>query len=95
MEVPLNGFQLIPVATVTSGTGSEDSAWLQGSDNCANAIVSSNSYFSSPEYMSLENSTMAFYQNLDPVINSTFSANETSFKNAYSSEILVLSDNRF
>lgn len=95
VEVPLNGFQLIPVATVTSGTGSEDSAWLQGSDNCANAIVSSNSYFSSPEYMSLENSTMAFYQNLDPVINSTFSANETSFKNAYSSEILVLSDNRF
>ena len=85
VEIPLDGFQLIPVATVSSGTGSEDSAWLQGNSNCAKAVVSSNEYTMTPEYMSLQNSTMAFYQNLEPVINSTFSANQTTFQNSYSS----------
>ena len=85
VQVPLNGYQIIPVATVTSGTGSEDSAWLQGSGNCAKAIVSSNNYFDSPEYMALENSTMGFYTSLEPVINSTIAANQTSYQNAYTS----------
>lgn len=83
VQVPLNGYQIIPVGTVTSGTGSEDSAWLQGSGNCAKAIVSSNNYFASPEYMMLKNSTMGFYTSLEPVVNSTIPANETNFKNAY------------
>ena len=85
VQVPLNGYQIIPVGTVTSGTGSEDSAWLQGSGYCAKAIVSSNDYFASPEYMILENSTMGFYTSLEPVVNSTIPANETNFKNAYTS----------
>ena len=85
VQVPLNGYQIIPVATVTSGTGSEDSAWLQGSDNCAKAIVSSNNYFDSPQYMALENSTMGFYNSLEPVINSTIAAKQTSYQNAYTS----------
>ena len=34
---PFNGYQLIPLQTVQTGTGSEDAAWLQGSTNCANA----------------------------------------------------------
>lgn len=89
VEVPLNGYQLIPVATVTSGTGSEDSAWLQGSSNCANAIVSSNEYFSSMEYERLEESTRGFYRSLVPVIDSMFDAGQTSFKDAYSSESLL------
>lgn len=90
VEVPLNGYQIIPVGTVTSGTGSEDSAWLQGSDNCANAIVSSNNYFSSPEYTTLLNSTMGFYSNLNPVVNSTFTAKQNTFMNAYSSTSPIL-----
>ncbi len=90
MEVPLNGYQLIPVATVGSGTVNEDSAWLQGSGNCANAIVSSNNYFKSSEYKSLKDGTMSFYQSLQPAINSTFSANQSSFQNAYSSESLIV-----
>ncbi len=89
VEVPLNGYQLIPVATVASGTVNEDSAWLQGSGNCANAIVSSNNYFNSVEYKNLKNSTMGFYQSLVPVVNSTFSADQTSFQNAYSSEVFL------
>ncbi|KAK4690145.1 hypothetical protein P7C71_g6579, partial [Lecanoromycetidae sp. Uapishka_2] len=84
VEVPLSGYQIIPVATVTSGTGSEDAAWLQGSGNCAKAIISSNNYFSSPEYTALLNSTMGFYSNLNPVVNSTFTATQNSFLNAYS-----------
>lgn len=83
VETPLNGFQLIPVATVAVGTGSEDQAWLQGSSNCANAIVSSNNYFMSPEYMILQNSTVGFYKSLEPVVNSTLTANKTDFQNAY------------
>ena len=86
VQVPLNGYQIIPVATVTAGTGSEDSAWLQGSGNCAKALVSSNNYFDSSEYMALENSTMGFYTSLEPVINSTFAAKQASYQNAYTSK---------
>ena len=90
VETPLDGFQLIPVATVSSGTGSEDSAWLQGNTNCAKAVVSSNEYTTTPEFMSLQNSTMSFYQNLEPVINSTIPANQTSFQYSYNSKSCTL-----
>ncbi|KAM0797555.1 histidine phosphatase superfamily [Usnea florida] len=83
VTAPLDGFQLIPVQTVTSGTGSEDSAWLQGASNCAKAEVSSNNYFSSPEYMALLNSTQAFYSSILPTVNTTFNGSQTSFSNAY------------
>ena len=84
VESPLNGYQLIPIATVSSGTGSENSAWLQGASNCENAIVSSNEYFSTPEYKSLLNSTADFYSGLVPIVNNTFTADYTTYKNAYS-----------
>ncbi|KAG8526124.1 uncharacterized protein KY384_000117 [Bacidia gigantensis] len=81
---PLNGYQLIPVQVAASGAGSENSAWLQGSSNCANAIVSSDNYFSSAEYKSLLNSTTDFYKNLTPTVNGILGANDMTFKNAYS-----------
>ncbi|PQE11621.1 histidine acid phosphatase protein [Rutstroemia sp. NJR-2017a WRK4] len=87
VEAPLNGYQLIPVQTVTSassGANSENSAWLQGQSGCANAITSSNDYFFSQEYMTLLNSTKSFYQSLLPVINTTFTSGQDTFKNAYS-----------
>lgn len=86
VHAPLDGYQLIPIQTVTSGTGSEDSAWLQGAGNCANAIVSSNDYYSSPEYKSMYDSTLDFYQSLVPVTNATFDSSQANFKNAYTSE---------
>jgi hypothetical protein len=89
VEAPLNGFQLIPVnavASAASSSNSENSAWLQGSSGCNNAIISSNNYFYSQEYMDKLNSTMAFYQSILPVINGTFSASYDTFKNAYSSK---------
>lgn len=85
VQAPLNGYQLIPIQTVTSGTGSEDSAWLQGSSNCAQATVSSNEYFSTSDYNSLLASTSDFYKTLAPLINGIFGPDEISYKNAYTS----------
>lgn len=88
VEAPLGGYQYIPVNTVTSGassSNSESSAWLQGSSGCSDAVVSSNSYFLTPEYLSTFNDTKDFYQNLLPVINTTFNSTTATFKNGYSS----------
>ncbi|KAL8958636.1 MAG: hypothetical protein Q9193_004345, partial [Seirophora villosa] len=83
VRAPLDGYQLIPIQTVSSGAGSEDTAWLQGSSNCAQAIVSSNEYFSSSDYSDLLASTGDFYESLTPLINATFDAEDISYKNAY------------
>ena len=90
IQAPMNGYQLIPIATVSGGAGSESSGWLQGSSDCANAEVSSNDYFYSEEFQSLYQSTMDFYQRLDPVINSTINATSTTYKNAYTSKHSIL-----
>jgi hypothetical protein len=89
VEAPMGGFQLIPVNAVqaaVSSANSENSAWLQGSSGCNNAIVSSNNYFYSHEYTDLLNSTAAFYQNILPAIKTTFTSTQDNFKNAYASE---------
>jgi hypothetical protein len=89
VEAPLNGYQLIPINTVTSassGANSENSAWLQGQSGCYNAIVSSNNYFYSSEYLAKLSSTKSFYESILPVINGTFTTATDTFKNAYSSK---------
>lgn len=88
VTAPLNGYQLIPIQTASTGAGSEDMAWLQGASSCANAEISSNNYFTSPEYLSLLNSTQGFYSSILPTINTTFNASQATFANAYSSKIL-------
>ena len=89
IEAPLNGYQLIPIQTATSGTGSEDSAWLQGAGDCAKALVSSSSYYSSLDYMKMLDSTQDLYNSLTPAINATFSPEEISFKNAFTSPTIL------
>ena len=42
---PLNGYQLIPLGVAESGSGSEDSAWLQDTSGCEKAEISSKEYF--------------------------------------------------
>lgn len=84
VEAPMEGYQLIPVSTVSSGTGSEDSAWLQGASNCGNAQTSSSQYYSSAEFKQLYDSTLDFYKGLTPVVNGTFREEEMSYKSAYS-----------
>ncbi|KAK7711019.1 hypothetical protein SLS64_001398 [Diaporthe eres] len=86
VQAPLNGYQYIPVNIVSSAassSGAEDNPWLQGSSGCAKAVVSSNEYFSSSEYLDLLNQTRDFYQGLLPVYNTTFESSEATFKNAY------------
>jgi len=83
VSAPFGGYQIIPINLVSSGTGSEDNGWLQDASGCANAQISSNKYFTSNDYMSKLNSTKSFYQTLVPVVNRTFAANATTFKNAY------------
>lgn len=90
VSAPMNGYQLIPVDLVDSGSGSEDNSWLQSASGCAAATISSNNYFSSEQYMDLLDSTQDFYQNLYPVINGTFSESQNSFKNAYTSELPLI-----
>ncbi|KAJ8609576.1 hypothetical protein MRB53_039027 [Persea americana] len=80
---PMNGYQLIPVATVTSGTGSEDNTWLQASTGCSNAVLSSNAYFYTPEYLSTLNATTSFYQGFVPSMNGTYPSSSANYKNAY------------
>ncbi|KKY30131.1 putative histidine acid phosphatase [Diaporthe ampelina] len=86
VQAPLNGYQYIPVNIVSSAassSGAEDNPWLQGNSGCAKAVVSSNEYFSSSEYLDLLDQTRSFYQDLLPVYNTTFEASEATFKNAY------------
>jgi len=80
---PLNGYQLIPLQTISTGSNSENSAWLQGATNCANAQISSDEFFTSALYLDLMESTQSFYDGVSPMINRTFTAKQTSFKNAY------------
>ncbi|KAH8765569.1 histidine acid phosphatase-like protein [Diaporthe sp. PMI_573] len=86
VQAPLNGYQYIPVNIVSSASstsGAEDNPWLQGNSGCAKAVVSSNEYFSSSEYLDLLGQTRDFYQGLLPVYNTTFDSSEATFKNAY------------
>ncbi|KAB5554958.1 histidine acid phosphatase-like protein [Coniochaeta sp. 2T2.1] len=89
VEGPLNGYQYIPVNTVSSSSGassnadSESNEWLQGGSGCGAAVVSSNSYFTSSSYLDTLSQTQGFYQSLLPVIQSTFPSDKASFKNAY------------
>lgn len=80
---PLNGYQLVPLSTVPSGTNSEDSTWLQKSSGCEKATVSSSNFYKSSLYTSLLDSTRGFYESLSPMIESTFNASQRTFKNAY------------
>jgi hypothetical protein len=83
VQAPLNGYQLIPVNTISTGTGSEDNGWLQDASSCANAKTSSNSYFDSADYKSLASSTKDFYSSIVPSVNGVMSDDQVNFKNAY------------
>jgi hypothetical protein len=89
VEAPLGGYQYIPVnavSTAASNGGSEDSQWLQAGSGCGKAVVSSNNYFTSADYLATLDSTKAFYQSLLPVYNATFPSANANFKNAYTSQ---------
>ena len=83
VQLPLDGYQLIPLGTVSSGTNSEDSTWLQKASGCEAATASSKGFYSSALYDDLLGSTKDFYTSLSPMLSSTFEEAQMSFKNAY------------
>lgn len=86
VTAPMSGYQLIPLGVAESGSGSEDSAWLQDTSGCAKAEISSNEYFTSNEYNTLLKSTQNFYHSLLPVYGSEFNSTTADFFNAYLSK---------
>ena len=85
VQAPMDGYQIVPIQKVSTGAGSEDAAWLQGTSDCANAIISSDQYFDSKEYADLLSATNEFYESVAPMVNETFSSDKINYKNAYSS----------
>lgn len=83
VQAPMDGYQLIPINTVQTGSGSEDSGWLQDASSCQNAKSSSNSYFDSKEYKDLAAGTKDFYSTIVPSINDVISDDQVTYKNAY------------
>jgi hypothetical protein len=83
VQAPMDGYQLIPVNTIETGSGSEDNGWLQDASSCQNAKTSSNSYFDSESYKNLASSTGDFYSSIVPSINGVMADDQVTFKNAY------------
>lgn len=83
VQTPLNGFQLIPLQTTSTGANSENSAWLQGSTGCFNAETSSSNYYSSSEYNNTYYTTLDFYSGIYPMVQDTYTGESTNFQNAY------------
>ncbi|KAI9652415.1 MAG: hypothetical protein M1831_006824 [Alyxoria varia] len=96
VDAPDAGSQIVPVrssssspaagSSSSSGESSKDkenTAWLQSASSCDAAKTSSNSYFYSPRYTDLLESTRDFYQSLDPVTNDVFPEGNLTYKNAY------------
>jgi hypothetical protein len=85
----LDGYQLIPVNLVTSAVSSaklEDTVWLQGASGCANAIVSSNNYFLSQDYVTTKARTDSFYKSIYPVVSDSMTSDYVNYKNGYAGE---------
>lgn len=83
VQAPMDGYQLIPVNTIETGSGSEDNGWLQDASSCQNAKTSSNSYFDSEAYKNLASSSKDLYSSIVPSMNGVISDEQVSFKNAY------------
>lgn len=86
VTAPMEGYQLVPIGVAESGSGSEDSTWLQGTSDCARAEISSNEYFSSDEFNEMMSQTEDFYSRLLPVISGEFDETTANFEDAYTSE---------
>lgn len=83
IQAPLNGYQLIPMMTVQTGSDSENNPWLESTTSCYLATLSSNEYYYSAQYQNLLSSTRQLYQSVAPLVDGVFSSNELNYKNAY------------
>lgn len=83
IEAPMDGYQLVFIEQSEHGKNSENVAWLQGTSDCHNAKVSSNSYFDSESFLNTLDSTAGFYESLVPMLEGTFAPEDISFRDAY------------
>ena len=88
VEAPLDGYQLIPIATVgtASGANQENTAFLESTNGCTRGTTSSDEYLTTPEFLNLLASTRGFYLSLEPLIGGSFNSSQASFANAYTSK---------
>jgi hypothetical protein len=84
---PLDGYQLIPVHTLTQGAGSEDQPWLQAAQGCAQASLSSNAYYHSREFEEVQGQTRDVYGSVAKLVEGTFKREEVGYRNAYASTL--------
>ncbi|KAK6543122.1 hypothetical protein TWF694_007042 [Orbilia ellipsospora] len=79
------GYQLVPVHVLdNSAKNKEDTAWLQGTSGCTNAIKDSENYKSSKEFEDVKSQTEGFYHSLESVWSDSFTSEQSDFTNAYS-----------
>lgn len=82
LVAPLGGYQYPSIMTLSSND--LNSIWLNGMNNCPAYLNSSNEYYLTEAFRSLENNTAEFYANLQPrILNGIFSNASIRFSNAY------------
>ncbi|EPS44737.1 hypothetical protein H072_1248 [Dactylellina haptotyla CBS 200.50] len=77
------GYQLIPIHILDNGVNKEDTAWLQGTSKCTNAIKDSKNFEASEEFKNTKTETDSFYHSLESIWSGIFTPEESSFENAY------------
>lgn len=92
VEAPIGGYQYIPVDAINdaaTANKAENQGWLQGGSGCDNGVKSSNSYFTSADYLKTFDESKDLYQSILPVINTTYNKDAATFKNGYTSMFLA------
>ncbi|KAF5102149.1 hypothetical protein D0Z03_000460 [Geotrichum reessii] len=82
LDNPLEGYQYI----ISQGVDDDapDSIWIKGDENCPNFDASSQRYYQSTEFKTLNESTFNFYQGLSPILGNGIPKAKLNYGNAYS-----------
>ncbi|EXJ74931.1 uncharacterized protein A1O5_01627 [Cladophialophora psammophila CBS 110553] len=82
LVAPLNGYQYPNINTVSSND--LNSIWVGGMSNCPAYVASTNDYYGTEAFESIENSTAQFYASLQPeFLNGVFSDASVGYYDAY------------
>lgn len=78
---PLDSYQFILIQGQPAT--SQDTIWIKGDDNCPFHIASQKSYLKTPEYQTVFNETLKFYQRFVPLLSDILGDDGVSYENAY------------
>lgn len=79
---PLDGYQYVVAQGVDDDA--PDSIWIKGDQFCPAYTNASNAYFNSQEFLSLNQSTLEFYQGLSAIVGKGIPKSKLNYGNAYS-----------